>query len=326
MGARRILWVLAAFCGCLAAMSGAISTPPALGSPAPRAMSPISCGSLGLSGAAGSPSQASALLGDVRAELFGTTTTTYGLPGLSGATIRVFVGRRQVLSAPVVLSGEPPGSPLVPGDIGRATAPVPWSFLAPSASPVPLCIARFGGRGADTAVLVAVYSGGAHCCTSLDAYVLRSAGVHAKPLLKDLGNAGVSLIANAGHAVLASEDDVFAYEFASFGFSGMPLLTLEIRGDRFVTTTGLHPGWVAIDAGFQWGRFIQETNMGLGWLAAWAADECTLAGSNEMLSTLDQLETQGFLDAQPPSGWPEGATYVSDLRTFLSAHGYCARR
>jgi hypothetical protein len=325
MGARRILLALAAICGCLAAVGGALSIPPAVGSPAPRATAPISCGSLGLSGASGSHSQTSALLGDVRAELFGTATTTYGMPALAGATIDVFVGRHQVLSTPVALSGEPQGSPLIPGDIGRAAAPVPWSFVAPSSSPVPLCIARFGGSGADTAVLVAVYSGGAHCCTALDAYVLRSGGVHARPLLKDLGDSGVSLIADAGHAVLATEDSAFAYEFASFGFSGLPLITLEIRGDRFVTTTALHPGWVAIDAGFQWGRFIQETDMGLGWLAAWAADDCTLAGSNEMLLTLDQLETQGFLDGQP-SGWPEGSAYVSDLRTFLSAHGYCARR
>jgi hypothetical protein len=63
--------------------------------------------------------------------------------------------------------------------------------------------------------------------------------------------------------------------------------------------------------------------MGLGWLAAWAADECTLGQSAQVSATLTELESQGFLGGQP-SGWPEGSAYVSSLRKFLAARGYCA--
>jgi hypothetical protein len=323
MRVRRVLVGVAVLGGCLAASNGAVSTIPGAGAVTGRAAPSVDCGSLKLSSAAsGAPVQTSAVLGGLKAELSGTATTTYGLAGVAGPTIRVFDHGRQVLSTRVALYQEAPGSPLVPGDIERAAAPAPWSFLSPF-SEQPLCIARFGGPRGDTAVLIAVYSGGAHCCTSLDAYVVSAGRVPAKPLQRELADAGASLVTLGGHAVIATEDSAFAYEFASFGFSGLPLLTLEIRGGRFVTTTGAYPAWVGVDAGFQWGRFIQQTNMGLGWLAAWAADECTLGQSAQVSATLTELESQGFLGGQP-SGWPEGSAYVSSLRKFLAARGYCA--
>jgi hypothetical protein len=51
------------------------------------------------------------------------------------------------------------------------------------------------------------------------------------------------------------------------------------------------------------------------------ADECTLQVADQPWATLDQLQTQGKLVG--PTGHPTGSTYVSALRSFLAAHGYC---
>jgi len=169
-----------------------------------------------------------------------------------------------------------------------------------------------------------MYSGGAHCCTSIDAYLVRSNTASSVPVERDIGNPAASLISSGGHAVIVTADYAFAYQFASFGGSGMPLMAIELRNGKFVVTTRKYPGWVAVDAGFQWGSYTQsQTGSGLGWLAAWSADECTLGQASAARNTLDQLEAQGMLDSQF-TGWPTGSAYVSQLWSFLSAHGYCA--
>jgi len=289
-----------------------------------RVTNPVSCGSINLMGLTnGTPLSASATLGSVRATLAGAVEApSFGPPGLSSPTIKVYLDGKHVMTVALPGQQAEPGSGLIPGDFGRGSAPYPWAWVA-SSSVRPLCIAHFGGPHPETAVLVNVYSGGAHCCTLIDAYRVTSNPASFPPIERNLGNPGASLISDDGYAVLVTADNAFAYQFASYGGSGMPLTTLELRNSSFVVTTTNHLNWVAVAAGFQWGSYIQsQPGYGLGWLAAWAADECTLGQSAELSSTLDQLETQGLLDSTL-TGWPSGSAYVNSLSSFLASHGYC---
>jgi hypothetical protein len=287
--------------------------------------SPVSCGSINLMGLAnGTSASASATLGSVRATLSGAVELpSLGPSGLSEATITVYLDAKRVMKAALPTQEIEPGLGLIPGDFGRGNAPFPWAWVSSTTSVRALCIAHFGGPRPETAVLVNVYSGGAHCCTLIDAYRVTS---NSSLIERDLGNPGASLISVGSHAVLVTADNAFAYQFASYGGSGMPLKTLELRGHSFVVTTREHLNWVAVDAGFQWGSYVQsQSGYGLGWLAAWAADECTLGQSAQLTSTLGQLQAQSMLDSTL-AGWPSGSAYLDQLRSFLASHGYCQRK
>ncbi len=280
---------------------------------------------------AGSPLGASAALGPVRASI--AVTVPPGLAGLAGSVehpvLTVVVGGRRVGRWPVAL-------PAQAGPVGPAQPPgVVLATMGPSTSTVPLCVARFGVSHPVTAVLVATYSGGAHCCTWVAAYPVwpLSARLRA-PVEQYLGDPGARLQAGDGQAVLVTADDAFAYRFDAYAASGMPVRTLELAGDRFVATTRAHPALVAADAATFWSAYLQVQSPeqgegrggGLGLLAAWVADECLLGRGTQAWAEVRHLEGRGLLTGGPAGQagpWPVGARYVAALRSFLRARHYC---
>ena len=330
MVGRRILFATAAVIAVVSFAPDGANAGPDMGTAAGGSVSVVPslrCGSLSLSGVtSGQSVSTSATLGTLHATLSGSASKlSYEPPGLADPSLQVAVHSRRIVTARIAVPQAPSGSPFIPSGLGGGTTPYPWSLSA-SGSDEPLCIARFGGARPETAVLVALYSGGAHCCTWLDAYPVRSNGtVSSVPITRDLGNPAASLFVADGHAVIVTADNSFAYEFASFGGSGLPLMTLELQGGKFVVTTRQHLNWVAVDAAFQWGSFVQSQGQpeeGLGWLAAWAADMCTLGKAKQAFGTLQQFDSQGRLGSAP--GWPSGSSYVSQLRGFLAEHRYCS--
>jgi hypothetical protein len=285
----------------------------------------VECGSLDLNGmASGTPVSGSVTLGDISATLSGSVTMPTDEPSaVAGATITVFIRSKQVMTTPVAISQPLPGSPLIFGGFAPGEGPYPWSGYAVSGSGGPLCVARFGGSHPETTVLVGEFSGGAHCCTYIDAYPVVSNSVSPNPVIREIGNPGASLIESGGHAVIVTADNAFAYQFADYASSALPILTLEFRDGRFVVTTREHPTWVAADAGDWWATDSAHPESGLSALAAWAADECTLGQSTQLSNILNQLNSMGMLISQDPAS-PSGSAYVSQLQSFLSAHGYCS--
>ena len=123
-------------------------------------------------------------------------------------------------------------------------------------------------------------------------------------------------------AVIVTADNAFAYKFASYAESAMPIKVLQFTAGRFVDVTRQDLGLVSADASNWWKAFnTNAPGTGLGQLAAWVADECVLGQSTNAWSTVDQFETNGRLTG--PAGWPEGAAYVQTLKTFLATQGYC---
>ena len=279
----------------------------------------------------GEPLRTTATLGNVDATLSGTATMAPSpliQPALADPEIQIEVGKTRVLSAPVDYPKSTRGSLFVPGTIGPIGAPIWSSFTSDTVlngadAQVPLCVARFGGPQRETAVLLATYTGGNHCCTGIDAYVLGSGTSAPVQLVENIGNPLAGVIESDGHAVIVTADNSFEYQFQSFAGSGTPLRVLEIRGNKFVSTTVEHLDWVSADGGYWWALFTDsQAGQGLGALAAWVADECTLGNGAQAFNTLAQLEADGSLDSRY-AGWPSGADFVSELRSFLAAHGYC---
>ena len=85
-------------------------------------------------------------------------------------------------------------------------------------------------------------------------------------------------VAGDGRLEFESADDRFAYAFTSFAYSGLPVQLWRFQGGRFVDVTRAFPKALGADAAHQWGRFVanRRQGLGLGFIAAWAADEYLL--------------------------------------------------
>jgi hypothetical protein len=176
---------------------------------------------------------------------------------------------------------------------------------------------------------VAVYTGGAHCCTWIEAYRISSNAASSSPIKEDIGNPHANVVERNGQAVIVTADNAFAYEFACYGCSGLPISVLELHQGRFVSITSKYPDWITEDSAYWFmAGDSSAPGAGLGYFAAWVADECTLDQGSQAFDTLNQLQADGYLvstsNPEQHSGWPSGSAYISQLRNFLSVHGYCS--
>ena len=119
-----------------------------------------------------------------------------------------------------------------------------------------------------------------------------------------------------------SADDRFAYRFAAFAFSGLPLQIWSVASGRFVDVTRRYPSRVAADARRWWRIFRANVrrHLGDGALAAWAADEELLGRGAAMRAALAAQERLGAL--RNDGGGPGGAAFIRALERFLARTGY----
>jgi hypothetical protein len=194
-----------------------------------------------------------------------------------------------------------------------------WSLTYPRPTLQPLCLAHFGGQAGEVA-LVGFYSGGAHCCVIIAAVPIGSGGA-GRTVFEDTGDAGGGLQDYQGRALLVAADDAFAYEFASYAGSGLPLRVLDFQGGDFVDVTTSYHQLVAADDSKYWQAWQANQSDGLGLLAAWVADECNLGTGAHAFATLATLNQQGKLGTSEPDQ-AAGSAYISKLRSFLAQHNY----
>ena len=287
---------------------------------ATEAAGAVECGSLDLSAASpGAPVSTTAVLGSTRATLGGTAAEAWSIPAIGSPTLTIEDGGVTVASGPVEVPGgwEGPPATIVPAGIAAPAAGAADDAM------LPLCVARFAGNDRPT-VLLCFFTGGAHCCTILRAYPLAAGGAGA-PVDQEIGNPGVDVRPEAGAAIVDTADDVFSYEFDAYAFSGIPVKVLAVREGAFVDVTREHRDLVPGDAAGWWKRFDENAPQGLGFLAAWMADQCLLGQGPSAWQTIDRLLAEGKLGGRPDAGdvWPSGADYVAKLHTFLPEHGYC---
>jgi hypothetical protein len=201
---------------------------------------------------------------------------------------------------------------------------VETSEIAPPGSGGPLHVVDLDGDGQPDVVLD-LYTGGAHCCSVAQVYRY-DPGVSTYRLVeRNFGDPGAVLtdIAGDGRLELESADDRFAYQFAPYAWSGLPRRIWRFSGGRFKDVTRGFPNAVRADAKVQFGRFLanRRAGHGLGFIAAWAADEYLLGRKALVKRTLAREARHHRLrDAEHYA--PTGHAFVRALRRFLQRTGY----
>ena len=180
-----------------------------------------------------------------------------------------------------------------------------------------LCLGRFSG-GAAPVALLALTTGGAHCCFTVRAVP----SVGGAAVDHEFGNYPAWFRETTNGPLLVSADNAFAYQFGSFAGSGPPVELFAWSGTTLADVTRQHLDLVADDAQSYLALFNDPTQPEkLGSLAGWVADECLLGKSSAAWTFVDQQRQLGHLvDPDDPS---VGASYEPALRQFVVAHGYC---
>jgi hypothetical protein len=172
-------------------------------------------------------------------------------------------------------------------------------------------------------VILNLYSGGAHCCYITQIYRYDPGTQTYAVVQQDFGDPGVRLEKLSGSLVFRSADDRFAYTFAAFAFSGLPLQIWSFATGRFVDVTRRYPSLIAADAAEWWKAYVsnRKQGFGLGFVAAWAADEDLLGRSAMVATELAKLNAAGELRSS--QGFTtQGSAFIKQLQAFLVKSGY----
>jgi hypothetical protein len=193
-----------------------------------------------------------------------------------------------------------------------------WPSLVPGVPPLRVVDLEPGGS---PDVVLNLYSGGAHCCYITQVYRF-AAGRYAR-VEHDFGDPGATFERLGPRFVFFSADDRFAYRFEPFAFSAFPVQIWTFARGRFADVTRDYPRLVAVDAHQQWLSFAANDpqGTGLGFLAAWAADQDLLGRSALVARRLATLRSEGRLRSTLPFT-PHGAAFIAALQRFLGKAGY----
>jgi hypothetical protein len=133
----------------------------------------------------------------------------------------------------------------------------------------------------------------------------------------------------AGHRVIRSADDRFAYLFTSYAASGVPVQLWRFTGSSLVDVTRSYPDELRADAAGWWHSYREQRRLTQGetrgMFAAWAADVCLLGQRAKVETELAAGVTHGDFSGGAASDLlgPHGARYAKQLRARLAAWGYC---
>lgn len=193
-----------------------------------------------------------------------------------------------------------------------------WPALSVRTAPV--VVSDIEGDGSPD-VIVGLYSGGAHCCYITQIYRYDPGTQTYSIVQRNFGDPGSVLETIGGAARFLSADDRFAYRFAAFAFSGLPVQIWRFAGGRFIDVTRQYPARIAADAAVWWSAFEKNAgqHFGDGLIAAWAADE-DLLGHRALVSRT--LAAQNRTGRLRNVGLPGGAAFISALQAFLARNGY----
>ena len=201
----------------------------------------------------------------------------------------------------------------------------PCGPFTPSPGGSAVHVARLSAGGAP-AVVLGLYTGGAHCCAVAQVYLYEPATGGYRRIEHDFGDPGFRLtdLRHDGVQEFQSADDSFAYAFTDYAASGLPLQVLAVRGGRFADVTRAYPRLIAADAAL-WLHAFRSQAPGYsdttGVIAAWAADEDELGHSALVARFLDAQARAGHLRS-PLYPKRDGRRFIAVLDRFLRQHGY----
>jgi hypothetical protein len=235
---------------------------------------------------------------------------SFGNPTYSGLQLRIARAGTTVYAQPVE-------SRYCPG------ACIPEGLGGPPAS-APLQVVDLEATGEPTVVLH-LYTGGEHCCQVLQIFFYDPATGSYRLAERDFGDAAdlVADVAGDRRLEIESADDRFAYRFTSYAFSGLPLQIWRFQGGRLVDATRAFPAALAADAARQRAAFLanRRKGLGLGFIAAWTADEALLGrrrAAERRLRAEAGLHRLRSADRLSPTG----SAFIRRLNRFLLRNGY----
>jgi hypothetical protein len=215
------------------------------------------------------------------------------------------------------------GQPLYDAPVALRSCPEPYCVPARQDGGRALEVSDLDGDG-EPEVQLTLYTGGAHCCTELR--VLRLQGTTYVAADHDFGDPSFAVedLDRDGRPELLTADDRFAYRYASYAASGLPVQVIRYAQGRFSDVTSRYPALVRNDARRFWrtyrARRAHPSREPLGALAAWAADQYRLGRRAAARRVLRRELRAGRLRAADP--WPHGRRFIADLDRFLRRAGY----
>jgi hypothetical protein len=148
----------------------------------------------------------------------------------------------------------------------------------------------------DPEVIVDLFTGGAHCCLVSTIYWFEEGGGKYTPLRRDWKDAGYRLVGSE----LRSRDARFAYRFASYAESYLPVQTFEFREGKLRDVTKKHRRLLRKDATRAYRLYKRQRNRpGInlrGVLAAYAADRYRLGQRKGARAVLRAAVARGDVD------------------------------
>ena len=188
----------------------------------------------------------------------------------------------------------------------------------------PLAVKDLEGNGQPEVVLY-LNTGGAHCCSIVQIFAFDPGVIAYRLIEHNFGDPGALLtdVSGDGRLEFESADDRFAYEFTSFAYSGLPLQIWRFHEGELINATREFPAAIAADARRQLGAFRanRSQGLGLGFIAAWAADEYLL-NHRPLVSRTLAGEARGGRLRSGESFSPGGRKFIAKLEHFLKQTGY----
>jgi hypothetical protein len=263
----------------------------------------FSCSTERLPLAKGRPVRVTATLDGTVATLRGTSGHAYfGTPRVLQPHLTIAVANHVATTFRVKPVVDTPGSGVLLDGVD-----------APGAGRPVLCVAHFP---AGPVALVGTTSAFNQCCFLIDTY---AKGVRTRSPLQD-GLLQARLRVIHGAAALVTADGGFLAQFTDYADSAAPLRIVTVRAGRQRDITDSYRTQLRSEASEWRTRYGEQPQRGLGFLAAWAADQDRLGHDSSVWSTLNELDDAGKLSGM--TGWPRNRAYITALRKFLTTRGY----
>jgi hypothetical protein len=176
-------------------------------------------------------------------------------------------------------------------------------------------------------VLLALFSGGSHCCSIVQVFSPDAHGGYVKTE-HNFGDPGESIVdlGHNGRLEFLTADDTFAYAFTDYAASGLPIQILTFSQGRFHNVTRSYPRLIARDAAAYLKVFKSMArdhySDSTGIIAAWAADEDLLGHAKLVSRYLNQQAAAGHLNSALAPEEPSGRRFIAALNKFLRREGY----
>jgi hypothetical protein len=257
------------------------------------------------------------------------------VPGSASASVRARAAARAASSVVVKASISNPGNPrlarLTITRNGQSfySAPIRSRLCVPSCMLTNVTPGKLPLREVDLEstpepdVVLGLFTGGANCCFVDQVFSYRAGTQTYAEYQHNFLNAGAVIKRIDGHyRFLSANSQVANDSFTDFADSGSPIQIWRFTGLAFVDVTRQYPSLIKTDAAHWLHAFNTHSSNGVGFIAAWAADEDLLGKSGLVSSTLASDARAGRL--RSTLGLPHNSetAFVADLQKLLRKLGY----